>query len=145
MRQCRLLIAAPLLFILASSVGARPAYYAIFKKEHLETLSDKKFVESVDKAEGGAKCLICHQGKKSKEARNSMGKELSKLITKKDQKNTEKVSAAINKVLAMHVDPKDPKSETYMDRLKASKWPAGNLEDLKKEPKNAKGATEKKE
>ena len=39
----------------------------------------------------------------------------------------------------MHVDPKDEKSETYLDRLKASKWPGGNLEDLKKDPKGEPG------
>jgi hypothetical protein len=137
MRKVRLLIAIPMLFTFVSTSSARPAYYAIFKKEYLDMHKDKKFAETVDKTEGGGKCLICHQGKK-KDNRNAFGKELSKLITKKDQKNTEKISASIKKVLAMKVDPKDKKSKTYMDRLKASEWPGGKLEDLKKEPKMSK-------
>jgi hypothetical protein len=42
----------------------------------------------------------------------------------------------------MHVDPKDDKSETYMDRLMASKWPGGKLEDLKKDPPKKAGDAE---
>ena len=44
----------------------------------------------------------------------------------------------------MHVDPKDDKSETYGDRIKAGKWSAGDLEALKKEPeKSTDGPAEK--
>jgi hypothetical protein len=38
-------------------------------------------------------------------------------------------------VVAMHVDPKDKKSETYLDLIKASKWPGGELKQLMEEPK----------
>ena len=76
----------------------------------------------------------CHQGKQKKN-RNEFGKVVGKFLTKKDAKDKEKIAAGLKKALAMHVDPKNDKSETYMDRLKASKWPAGKLEDLKKEPK----------
>jgi hypothetical protein len=134
MRALRFLIAVPLLLVLGSYASARPAYYKVFKQEYLDTNKDKKFVEAVEKAD--VRCLICHQGKKHKDNRNPFGKELAKLLNKKDQKNTEKISASIKKVLAMRVNPKDEKSETYMDRLKAGKWPGGDLEDLKKEPKD---------
>src|SRR3954447_9419392 len=145
MRTVRSLLAVVMVVAFTSPAWAVPKFYQVFKKDVLERLEDKKFVETVDKAD--VRCLVCHQGKKSKEARNSFGKELGKLLDrKKDLKNDAKISASIQKVLAMHVDPKDPSSETYMDRLKASKWPGGNLEDLKKEPpKSAKGAAEKKE
>ena len=46
-------------------------------------------------------------------------------------------SAAIKKVVEMHVDPKNDKSETYLDRIKASKWPGGELKQLMEEPKEA--------
>jgi hypothetical protein len=88
---------------------------------------------------------VCHQGKASKKNRNAFGAEVAKLLTKKDIKDHEKIAAGLKKALAMHVDPKDPKSETYMDRLQAGKWPGGTLEDLKKEPKKGAGAQEKKE
>lgn len=138
MRFRYLLIAAAA--VIACGIS-RPAsaimpFYNQFKKDILSDHPDKKFVEEVTNDQN--KCLICHQGKKSKKNKNSFGVEVGKLLDKKkDAKDTEKISASIKKVLAMHVDPKDEKSETYMDRIKASKWPAGNLEDLKKEPKDS--------
>jgi hypothetical protein len=136
MRYCRLLIAAPLLIALVSPAVAVPPFYIEFKKDYLEQLKDKKFVETVDKAD--VKCLICHQGKQKKN-RNDFGKVVSKFLTKKDAKDKEKIAAGLKKAFAMHVDPKNDKSETYLDRLKASKWPAGKLEDLKKDPKKEPG------
>ena len=42
----------------------------------------------------------------------------------------------------MHVDPKDDKSETYLDRVKAGKCPVGELRNSKEGPaaKDAKEA-----
>src|SRR5690349_12230891 len=133
MRFRILLIMAALMI---SVTIARPAaailpFYNAFKKDYLDKLDDKKFAEEVNKASN--RCFICHQGKDRKH-RNAMGKELSKFLNaKKDAKDAEKISASIKKVLEMHTDPKDEKSETYLDRLKASKWPAGDLEELKRD------------
>ena len=143
MRYCCFVLALPLLITLVSPAGAVPKFYEVFKKEYLDSHPDKKFAEAVEKTD--VKCLVCHQGKKKKN-RNSFGQELAKLLDrKKDLKNDAKISASIKKVLAMHVDPKNEKSETYMDRLKASKWPGGELADLKKEAKDSKESPEKKE
>jgi hypothetical protein len=135
MRYCRLLIAVPVLFALISTAGAVPLFYNELKKDYLDSLKDKKFVEAVEKDD--VKCLMCHQGKQKKN-RNDFGKVVSKLLTKKD-KDKEKIATALKKALATHVDPKKEKSETYMDRLMASKWPGGKLEDLKKDPKKEPG------
>jgi hypothetical protein len=35
--------------------------------------------------------------------------------------------AALKTALALHVDPKNDKSDTYLDRVKSSKLPAGEL------------------
>jgi hypothetical protein len=143
MRYCYFLCAAVVLFALASPAGAIPQFYAEFKKDYLDSLKDKKFAEAMGKSD--VKCLICHQGKQKKN-RNSFGKEVAKVLTKKDKSDNEKIAAGLKKALAMHVDPKDEKSETYMDRLKASKWPGGKLEDLMKDPKkDAAAAADKKE
>jgi len=134
MRYRYLLIVASLLIAITV---ARPAsailpFYNGLKNDYLDKLDDKKFAEEVNKASN--RCFMCHQGKNRKN-RNVMGEEVAKLLDKKkDAKDAEKISASIKKVLEMHVDPKDDKSETYLDRLKASKWPAGELDDLKKEP-----------
>jgi hypothetical protein len=143
MRALRLLLAVPVLFALVSPAGAIPQFYAEFKKDYLDTLKDKKFAEAMQKSD--VKCLICHQGKQKKN-RNSFGKEVGKLLTKKDKSDNEKIAAGLKKALAMHIDPKNEKSETYMDRLQASKWPGGKLEDLMKDPpKKDVAAADKKE
>jgi cytochrome c2 len=138
MRYRYLLAAVSMLVALAatrSAVAIKP-FYDVYKKEYLETNANKAFVEEATKGTNG--CLTCHQGKKSKKNRNAFGKELAKLLDKKkDAKDTAKISASIKKVLAMHVDPKDDKSETYLDRVKAGKWPVGTLEELTKEPKES--------
>ena len=138
MRYCRILFILPILVALVSIAKADPKFYAVFKKEYLDKHPDKKFAEAVNKAD--VRCLVCHQGKKLKKNRNSLGHELAKFLDrKKDLKDDKKIAESIKKVLAMHVDPKNDKSETYMDRLKASKWPGGELEELKKEPKGEPG------
>jgi cytochrome c2 len=133
MRFCYLLIAAVLLAAVAAPATADPRFYVVFKKEYLEKHPDKEFAKAMDKAD--VRCLVCHQGKKSKKHRNAFGDAMDPLLDrKKDLKNDVKISAALKKALAAKVDPKNDKSETFLDRLKASKWPAGELEDLKKEP-----------
>ncbi len=56
------------------------------------------------------------------------------LDRKKDLKDKEKIAAAIKQVGEMHVDPNDDTSETFTARIAAGKFPAGELEELKKEP-----------
>ena len=133
MRALRLLVAVPVLFVFASSAGALPPFQKEFQKDYIDTLKDKKFAAELEKS--NVKCLVCHQGK-SKKHRNAFGIAVGKFLTKKEAKNPEKIAEGLKKALAMHVDPKNPKSETFMDRLMAGKWPGGDLEDLKKDPKN---------
>ena len=45
------------------------------------------------------------------------------------------IKKALAKVAEMHSDPKDDKSPTYGELIKASKLPGGDLEESKKEPK----------
>lgn len=134
MRALKYLLVVPVLLAFVSPALAIKPFYDEFKKDYLDKLKDKKFAETVDK--GTDKCYICHQGKPTnKKNRNAFGKEIGKLLTKKDGKDTAKMDKAFKAALAMHVDPKDKKSETYLDRLNKSEWPGGKLEDLKKEPK----------
>jgi len=134
MRNACLLIIASMVIALAT---ARPApavlqFYKVYEKEYLDSHTDKKYAEEVKKP--SVKCLVCHQGKNRKN-HNPFGKHLKGLLDrKKDTKDVEKISATLKKVLELHVDPKDEKSETYFDRIRASKWPGGELDDLKKDP-----------
>ncbi|MCI0335314.1 MAG: hypothetical protein L0228_19065 [Planctomycetes bacterium] len=136
-----LLVTLLLLLFAARPAVAVPQFYTVYKKDYLDNHPDKKYAETVNK--GTARCFVCHQGKKSRKNHNAFGIHLVDLLDrKKDLKDVEKISAVLKKVVAMHVDPKDDKSETYLDRIKASKWPGGELEELMKEPKEEK---EKKE
>jgi len=136
MRYYCFLLAIPVSIAIALPAGAYPQFQKAFQDGYLKSLKDKKFAEAMEK--GDVKCLVCHQGKQKKN-RNAFGKEVSKILTKKNVKDNDKIVAGLKKALALHVDPKNDKSETYMDRLMAGKWPAGNLEDLKKEPKKEAG------
>jgi hypothetical protein len=125
---------------------ARPSlgilqFYQVYKAEYLDNHPDKEYAALVNKTAN--RCFVCHQGKKSKKNHNAFGKLLIEpLDWKKDAKNKEKIIDALKKAVATHVDPKDEKSETYMDRIKASKWPGGELKDLEKEPEKKEGEKE---
>lgn len=97
---------------------------------------DKSAADKSDFAEAvlDAKCYTCHQGKKKKD-RNPYGMELAVLLDKKkDAKNPKKIIEALEKVAKVHVDPKDEKSPTYGDLIKAGKLPGGSVEECKKKP-----------
>ena len=139
MRSLRFLLVVPVLIAFVAPVVALPPFQIEFKKDYIDSLKDKKFAEEMNKAD--VKCLVCHQGKQKKN-RNDFGKVVAKFLTKKDAKDKDKIAAGLKKALAVHVNPKDEKSETYMDRLMASKWPGGKLEDLKKDPPKKAGEAE---
>jgi hypothetical protein len=134
MRRSSLLIVVA---IVVAFAAARPAaavlqFYKEFETLYIKDHPNKDFVKEV--TTGTNKCLICHQGKNRKN-HNAFGIHLVEpLDRKKDLKDKEKIIAEIEKVVQLHVDPKDDKSETYLDRIKAGKWPGGELEELKKEP-----------
>lgn len=111
--------------------AAFPEYFKAWQTEYLENATppaDPKFVDLVKK---DAKCLVCHEGMKSKKNRNAYGAELAKLLTKADKKNTDKIMAAFKTVGEMK--PEGGK-ETFAQLIAAGKLPGGDLEALKKEP-----------
>jgi hypothetical protein len=128
------LLSALMVLCAAEPASAIMQFYQVYKAEYLENHKDKKYVEEVDK--GTNKCFVCHQGKKSRKHHNAFGLPLVELLDrKKDMKDKEKIKEALKKVVAMHIDPKDEKSETYVERINASKWPGGELKELMQEPK----------
>jgi cytochrome c2 len=133
MRFACLFLAASALFIFGV---ARPAagvqqFLDAFVATYIKDHPNKEFQDHV---KNEAKCWVCHQGKNRKN-RNVFGNELDKMLDRKtDAKDTAKIVDALKKAMDMHVDAKNDKSETYADRVKAGKLPAGTLDDLKKEP-----------
>jgi hypothetical protein len=133
MRTVCCLIAA----MMIASMTAHPAvavlqFYKVFQTEYLDNHPDQEFATFVKKPAN--RCFVCHQGKNRKH-HNAFGEHLEELLDrKKDIKDKEKIAAALKQVVALPFDPNDEKSETYADRIAASKFPAGELEDLKREP-----------
>jgi hypothetical protein len=123
--------------VLSIVVVARPAaadqqFFNAFIDEYIRSHPDKTYVEMVTKE---AKCLVCHQGARSRKNRNVFGKEVDKLLDRKtDAKDREKIVAALKKSLDVRSDAKNDKSPTYLELVKAGKLPGGTLEEVKKEP-----------
>ncbi len=109
----------------AGLAGARPPYYLEFKGKYYKPdgdITEKEFAKKVD----AAGCRVCHgkndEGKADKKIRNVYGKALAGELMK-NEKNKEKIKKALDTVY----DKKVPDgTETYGDRIKAGKLPAGD-------------------
>jgi hypothetical protein len=118
--------------LMAQPAAAVLQFYKVWESEYLTDHPDKDYAALVKKNPN--RCFVCHQGKNRKH-RNEYGAHLGELLNaKKDAKNKDKILAAIKQVGDLHFDPNDDKSETFNERIAASKFPGGELEDLKKEP-----------
>ncbi len=120
---------------ICSSVHQASAIVAFkreFQKLYIHPDTNEEFAKLVKSNKTG--CFVCHQGKK-RIHHNPYGKHLKKLLDKKkDNKDQEKIIAALKKVEKMHTDPDDDKSPTYGKLIKANKLPGGPLETVQKEP-----------
>jgi hypothetical protein len=79
-------------------------------------------------------CGICHlsQGGKTTKALNAYGTQFTKLLTKSDGKNAQKIRTAMVKVAQMKSKPDDPKSPTFGERIKQGKLPVGEIKVVSK-------------
>lgn len=134
-RSVVVLVAGVVLVVSATQQAvATPPFHKEFKNLYIQPETDEDFAKVVKSNKTG--CLACHQGKKRKH-HNPYGEHLEKLLDKKkDRKDKEKIIAALKKVEKMHSDPKDDKSPTYGDLIKANKLPGGPLEEVQKEPED---------
>ncbi len=69
-------------------------------------------------------CGTCHADPKNKKIRNVYGKQLEKLISKKDKKDTAKIQAALDSVANKKSKPSDAKSPTFGEKIAGGKLPA---------------------
>ncbi|MBA3482887.1 MAG: hypothetical protein H0T51_13850 [Pirellulales bacterium] len=138
MRKLALMLSFMIVAGGAKQALAIAQFQAQFIKAYVNEHPDKEFQAYVKKQ---AKCHICHQGKVTPKNvhHNAYGKHLVDLLdAKEDKKDLEKIKKAFDKVAKMHSDPKDEKSPTYGDLIKASKLPGGDLAESQKEPKEEK-------
>jgi hypothetical protein len=124
---CTVIAVATMVFGLsARSAQSRPLYLAEFIAKYTKPDSndadDKAYLELVkDKT----KCQVCHEPGMNRKLRNQFGKELAKLFDPPNQRDKKKVDEALDKVMEVHIDDKDPKSSTYGELVKNHKLPAG--------------------
>lgn len=104
-----------------------------FQDQFLEKYADGSDAAFTEVAKG-AKCYVCHQGKKKKN-RNPYGEALHEFLDKKrDKKDVEKIVESLEKVAAMSSDADDPDAPTYGELIAEGQLPGGTLEDAKAEP-----------
>ena len=96
-----------------------------FSGKYVKKDSKEKKDQEFAKLVAETKCNVCHLGK-SKKDRNPYGVELSKLLDKKaDKDNKEKIKSVLAKVEKLPSNPKDKKSPTFGELIKAGKLPGG--------------------
>ncbi len=115
---------ATAVFFSAAPSWAIPEFRAEFVAKYVKPDSKEAKDVAFKKAVDEAKCSICHQGE-SKKNRNVYGKALEKLLDEHlDKKNKKKIQKALDEVAGMKINPDDPKSPTFGDRIKAGDVPA---------------------
>jgi hypothetical protein len=127
--RSRLLLAACGLAVVIGMLWLVPAasptetFNKEFKSCYVRPRGDRKavaFATAVDKA----RCSVCHLGGKKK-GFNAYGKQVAKLLHKSDERDRKKILAALNKVAAMKINPSDSKSQSFGERIRQGKLPAG--------------------
>jgi mono/diheme cytochrome c family protein len=106
-----------LIAITASPAFAVKEFKDAFKSKYVKPDSTAANDVALAAAVDQTSCGICHTDPKNKKLRNDYGKQLAKLITKKDKKNKDKIFKAMDKVAAMKVKPADAKSPTFGDKI----------------------------
>jgi len=90
-----------------------------YVKEDSEDPKDKAFAALVEKAG----CNVCHLGD-DRTKRNPYGQALDKLLDRKtDVRDKDKIQKALEAVEKEKVDPNDPKSVTFGERIKKGELP----------------------
>ena len=119
-------------------LAAQPAWAILpfakeFSAKYVKKDSKEKKDQDFAKLVKEAKCNVCHMGK-DKDDRNPYGVELAKLLDRKtDGDNKDKIQDALVKVEKLPSNPKDKKSPTFGDLIKAGKLPGGTPKAEKKE------------
>ncbi len=100
----------------------RDAFQAKYVKPDSAAASDVALAAAFDQAS----CYVCHAAGKNKKIRNDYGKQLAKLLSKKDKKDKAKIEAALDSVAKLKSKPSDPASPTFGEKIAGGKLPASN-------------------
>lgn len=122
-----------LALVVAFGAVASAVAFPPFQKQFLVKYADGTDEAYTKLAKDDAKCLVCHQGKNRKN-RNAYGQALAELIGKKDQKDVDKIVAALEEVAKKSSNPEDSKALTFGELIEEGKLPGGELDAVKAEP-----------
>lgn len=128
----RRLLAAAFVALMAISFATSADAFPQFQKEFLKRYADGSDEAYTDLAKG-AKCFVCHQGKKKKN-RNAYGEALHQYLGKKDKKDVEKINESLETVAGESSDPSDPDAPTFGELIAEGSLPGGTVEENKAEP-----------
>jgi hypothetical protein len=119
------------LFLTVLGLIGLPAKPALALKEFKEAFAGKYIKPDSTAASDVAlaqafkqvSCATCHAGP-TKKVRNVYGKQLEKLISKKDKKDSAKIQAALDTVANLKSKPSDTSSPTFGEKIASGKLPA---------------------
>lgn len=97
----------------------KDAFQAKYVKSDSSSANDVALAKAFDKAS----CGVCHAGE-NKKIRNDYGKEVAKLVSKRDKKNKTKIQAALETVAKLKSNPSDTASPTFGEKIARGKLPA---------------------
>jgi mono/diheme cytochrome c family protein len=121
--------AAVVLGLSLSAVFARPQYKQEFDAKYVKKESGNPEEKALAEAVATAKCLVCHgkndKGVEDKKVRNHYGAAIGKLVGK-NQKDKEKIAAALEEVAKEKSHPDKPNAPTFGQLIKEGKLPGGN-------------------
>ncbi len=112
-----------LIALTATPASAVKEFKDAFQSKYVKANSTAANDASLAAAVEQAGCTICHVGE-NKKIRNAYGKQLAKLITKRDKQNKAKIVKAMDTVAQMKSKPGDTNSPTFGEKISSGKLPA---------------------
>jgi hypothetical protein len=128
----QLALALVSLVIVAYRAEATLPFQRAFIREYVADNPNREYAQFVKRK---AKCNVCHQGTKDRTQLNVYGAQLAKLLDyRTDNHNEAKIVAALREVANLPCDPSRTDCATFGERIAAGELPAGNLENLRRNP-----------
>ena len=121
--------------------GERPSDQ--FKAIYVKPKTGDRKMQIFNAAVQAKGCGICHRGKAAKKVFNPYGKQVSKVLHKRDAGNPQAIQAALKQVEAMKSNPEDPKSPTFHQRIRQGKLPVGEIHIRQKDKDSSKSDASK--
>lgn len=132
-----ILLMAAVAALSANPAAAIPRFSQAFQEKYVKVGSSNANEAKFAGLAQAAKCNVCHIQGQAKKARNAYGAQLDLLLDKANFKPArlkanpdqvkQELDAALDKVAAMHSDPKNPNSPTFGELIAAGSLPSNGV------------------